>query len=466
MGSDNETVRKVRCCISRYEMISPGDLVVVAVSGGPDSVCLLDLLNTYRCDLDIELVAAHFDHRLRPGEDEAETRFVEDLASSMGLSFEAGRADPGMDRQNGSLEENARDARYRFLEQVRQMYGAHKIAVGHNLNDQAETVLMRLLRGSGPSGLAGIPPVREGCIIRPLIEVRRDEIESYLELRGLGYMTDSSNLERGYLRNRLRLDLLPRLKEYQPRIVERLGRTAEIMRMDEEWLDAKAGDWLGREADSGPQGDVRVPLPLFLGLDEAIRSRVVRRALRMAGGGLRRIGLRHWESINGIAAGERPQARVDLPNGLHVIKEYDTLIFTAEKQGGVEDFCYLLKGPGRSYLEALGCFITLEETTKEALPEGNDSPETAFLDAERLAYPLMVRNFRPGDRFIPLGMTGHKKIKDFFIDLKIPSGARARIPILTWGNDIVWVCGLRTDNRYRVNPGTRKVLKVALSGPP
>jgi tRNA(Ile)-lysidine synthase len=178
VGSINKTLIKVRHTITKYHMIEDGDRVVVAVSGGPDSVCLLDILQALQDELKIELIVAHFDHGLRPGEDEAESAFVKSLAMALNLQFEVKKADPGMDPRGASLEEKARNARYQFLEAVKKAFSAQKIAIGHHLNDQAETVLLRLLRGSGPSGLAGIPPCRENKIIRPLIEITRGEIDS------------------------------------------------------------------------------------------------------------------------------------------------------------------------------------------------------------------------------------------------------------------------------------------------
>ena len=260
MGSINETIKKVRHTIIKYKMIRDGDRVIVAVSGGPDSVCLLDILQELEDELMIELVVAHFDHGLRPGEDGVENRFVESLAVALNLPFEIKKADPDMGQGGASLEERARHARYQFLEEVKEKFSAQKIAIGHNLNDQAETVLMRLLRGSGPSGLAGIPPCREEKIIRPLIEITRGEIESYLELKGLTHMTDSSNLQACYLRNKIRLELLPRLREYQPRIVELLGRTADIMRNDEAWLAARAEEWVEGSTETRGDGEIRIPL--------------------------------------------------------------------------------------------------------------------------------------------------------------------------------------------------------------
>jgi tRNA(Ile)-lysidine synthase len=457
-----QTIRKVRNTISRYDMISHGDSVVVAVSGGPDSVCLLDILYQLKDDLGLKLVVAHLDHGLRPDEDEAETRFVKSLAGSLQLPFETKKAGSLMEQHESSLEERARDVRYRFLEEALQKFSARKIAVGHNLNDQAETVLMRLIRGSGPSGLAGIPPLRDEKIIRPLIEVSRNEVESYIEEKGLKYVTDISNLEPRYLRNSIRLDLLPQLRKYQPRIVELLGQTAGIMRKDEECLEEMAKAWVKGQDESGDGRELRFHLSSFKKLPEALKNRVIRYALRETGGSLRQVGLRHIEAVKRLAASEKPQAMANLPNHINIRKDYDALVFGLVKDTQAQGFCCFLDGPGTFYLDALRCTISLEEMVKSALAEMNASPWTAFLSAEKLAYPLMIRNFLPGDRFVPLGMSGHKKLKDFFIDLKLSSRARAQIPILTHSNRIVWVCGLRIDDRFKVTDDTEKVLKVTL----
>ena len=461
MDSVKKTIEKVRNTILRHNMIMHGDRVIVAVSGGPDSVCLLDILVAFTPELGIELVVAHFDHGLRPDEDEAETKFVKTLTASLKLPFETKKADPGLGGGAASQEERARLARYQFLEEVKERFSADRIAVGHNLNDQAETVLMRLLRGSGPSGLAGIPPCRDEKIIRPLIEISRDEIESYLAQRELTYVTDSSNLQTRYLRNRIRLELVPLLKKYQPRIVELLGQTAKVMRDDETWLAATAEEWVKGATEASVDGEIRMPLSSFKVLPEALKNRIIRHALKITGGGLRRVNWRHIKAVNQIAMGEKPQAFINLPNSITFRKVYDSLVFTAAKAKRAESFSYLLDGPGTFDLPALGRTVSLEEMENITLPDIGASPWTAFLNADRLSYPLMIRNFRPGDKFVPFGMNGHKKLKKFFIDLKVPSAVRTQTPILTCRDTPIWVCGQRIDDRFKVTPEIRKVLRVA-----
>ena len=460
MDPVKKIVKKVENTITGYRMLERGDRVIVAVSGGADSVCLLDILFTLKEILGLTLMVAHFDHGLRPDEDEYETDFVKSLAASFDCNFTTKKAARSLKPGNASLEEKARDVRYRFLNEIKERLSAQKIATGHNLNDQAETVLMRLLRGSGPSGLSGIPPVRDAHIIRPLIEVTRSQIQSYLSSKGLSHITDSSNSETKHLRNEIRLNLLPQLEKYQPKIVEILGRTAGIMREENTWLEAKATRWLKKWAEKGSNDEIVLPLLRFKGLPVPLQNHVIRQALKREGGSLRRISLPNIDAIKQVATDQKPQAEVTLPNMLAVKRVYDRLIFSKSKPETPKRFCYIIDKPGVFDLETLGCTIQLEEVERKALPKLTTSAWAACLDADRITYPLMLRNFRPGDRFVPLGMTGHKKLKSLFIDMKIPSHVREQIPILTQENEPIWVCGLRIDDRFKVTSTTKRVLKI------
>jgi tRNA(Ile)-lysidine synthase len=452
---------KVKQTIFNYEMIRPGDRVVVAVSGGPDSVCLLHLLYDLRDELGIDIVVAHFNHGLRPAEDEDETAFVRGLAESLVLPFETEKAAPAL-VADASIEEKARKARYRFLEKVRTTRQAQKIALGHSLDDQAETVLMRLLRGSGPSGLAGIPPVRDRIIIRPLIDVPRRDIEDYLKAHHCKYVTDSSNLQTEYLRNKIRLQLMPLLREYQPRLLERLGRTAELLRDENEYMDLLADHWLDEMRSSPGEGHISFLIDDFLQLPLPLRRRVARQAIKRIRKTTRRIHRRHIHAIHNLAQAEKPQGVLHLPKGLVIQKSYDRLIFSMGAGIEPRSFYYILEGPGTYPMEEIGKTLTLVEIRKEDLFEPGPSPWTVHLDAGKICYPLVARSPRPGDRFIPLGMKGHKKVKDFFVDLKVPSQVRQATLILFSGDTPIWIAGFRIDDRFKVQPHTKKILQATL----
>jgi tRNA(Ile)-lysidine synthase len=457
---EKQVTRTVRATLSEHGMIRRGDRVVVAVSGGADSVCLLDVLARLSPGMDLTLVAAHFDHGLRGEEDASETRFVARLASERGAVFETEKAPVSLHDRGGSLEERAREARYAFLDRVRQGHGARRVAVGHTLDDQAETVLMRLLRGAGLSGLSAIPPVREPGIVRPLIRVRRREVEGYLEARGIPWRTDPTNLLAGPLRNRIRLELLPRLLEHQPRLVERLGEMADLAREEDAFLEGLARDWLDEQRGAAEDGRVVLPRPALAGLPAALRRRVVRQALGSAKGGLAGVQRNHVAAVEGLIRGERPQSRVDLPGNRCVRRSYDRILFGPSEAGEAPGYHVWMPGPGSYSLQDAGLRVVLEEKTRSAVSTLSQSPRTAFLDAGRVRYPLEMRPRRPGDRFVPLGMEGSRKVKDVLIDLKVPMEARARIPLLLSRGTVVWLCGLRIDDRFKVTGGTEKVLVV------
>jgi tRNA(Ile)-lysidine synthase len=462
MNPIERTIRQVRGTMARNGMIESGDVVIVAVSGGLDSVCLLDILSQLTPELGIELVVAHFDHGLRPAEDEVETCFVRDLAARMKLPFEAEKGFLLAGTGAASLEEKARDARYTFLQAVRRKHRAQKIAVGHNLDDQAETVLMRLLRGSSPTGLAGIPPHRNRIVIRPLLETRRIEIAAYAEAKALKYVTDSSNLQATYLRNRIRLELIPALRMYQPRLIEHLGRLASVLRSENEYLEASAEAWIEREANRNPEGDTAVAISSFLGCPEPIRRRVTRRLLIQVKKTHRRIGHSHIESVDTLARGDKPQAALALPDGIRVKRIYDRLVFTRRPQERPGPFQVSLEGPGEFSLEAAGRSVVVEEIRGDSRLDFSNRTWAGFLDADKVRFPLILRNPRPGDRFVPLGMAGHRKLKDFFIDLKVPSEERANTPILVWQGTAVCICGYRVDDRFKVTPRTERILKITM----
>ena len=463
MNSIKDTIDRVRETISRYAMIDSGDLIIVAVSGGPDSLCLLDILYEIREELRIKLVVAHYDHGLRPAEDKSETRFVRSLAASLNLHFETEKASLLKTENTASTEEKARDARYKFLERLKAKLNAQKIATGHTLNDQAETVLMRFLRGSGPTGLAGIPPCRDNMIIRPLIELNRAGIESYVKDRGLTCVSDSSNVETHYLRNKIRLELLPLLLEYQPKLIEHLGQLAALMRGEDEYLESIVASWVKKKAKQTSENEIFVPVTSFVTLPRPLRNRVARHLLMKIGKSLRRIDQGHIQSVYHLALSKNPHATIDLPNGLKINKRYDRLFFTSGRSPKPRDFWYSFEGPGTFSLEQISRSISLVEIEEGVAVKMEGSPWVAYFDTDTILYPLILRNFRPGDRFVPLGMKGHKKIKDFFIDLKIPAEMRPLIPILVNQDTPMWVCGHRIDERFKVTRETKKILKVTIS---
>jgi len=443
-------------------MISSGDTVVVAVSGGPDSVCLLKILFQLQRWLNISLIVAHLDHGLRPQEDEKETEFVANLAKRLNLTLAYDKANNVTKAHGISIEEKAREIRYQFLEKVLDEHHAQKVALGHNMNDQAETVLMHLLRGAGPTGLSGIPPIREGRFIRPLINVTRDEIHTYLKQKGIPFMMDSSNLEKRYLRNKIRLELIPLLLNYQPRLIEHLGELAFLCRQEDQFIEEEANKGLQMVTLDSSDHSLDLSLTTFKNLPTPLQYRTIRQAIKRVKGNLRRIDIGHIKAIIDLANNMRPQIKMNLPENLIVKKIYGTLRFSLGTETETGDFSHYIKNTGRFKIHEINQTILLEEISKKDFLGSSPSLREAFLDLDRLQWPLRVRNFRAGDKLIPLGLNSFKKVKDIFIDNKIPSEERKKIAILENCNDIVWLCGIRIDNRYRIKEKTKRILRCKI----
>ena len=456
------TEKKALSAILEHGMVKSGDRIVVAVSGGPDSVCLLNILFQLRKPLNANLIVAHLDHGLRPNEDEKETEFVANLTRRLNLSLAYDKVNNLTKAHGTTIEEKAREIRYQFLTKVLDEYHAQKVALGHNMNDQAETVLMHILRGTGPTGLSGIPPIRENRFIRPLINITRDEIQTYLKQKDMPFMMDSSNLEKRFLRNKIRLELIPLLLNYQPMLIEHLGELAFLCRQEDQFMVEEAIKVLEMMILDSSEHSLDLSLTTFKSFSIPLQYRIIRQAIKRVKGNLRRIDIGHIKAVMDLANKERPQIKINLPENITVKKIYERLRFSLGVEIETGNFSYYIKNMGRFQIQEINQTISLEEISKKDFLLPSPSSREAFLDLDMFHWPIRVRNFRAGDRFIPLGLSGFKKLKDIFIDNKIPTEERKKIPILENGNDIVWVCGIRIDNRYRVNEKTKRILRCKL----
>ncbi len=457
-------LRTVMKTIREHELFSCGDTVVVAVSGGADSVALLDILAGLG-ELRLRLVIAHVNHLLRGAESDGDEAFVKDLAGHYGLPVESRAVDVRelSRRRRLSLEEAGRIARYAVFAEVAGAYRAKCTAIAHHADDQAETVLMRLVRGSGASGLCAMAPKSaDGSRVRPLLQVGRREIEAYLAARGLVFRSDSSNSNVNFLRNRIRHELIPCLASYNPAISARLADTAAAIRADEALLEHVTDEAMSRLA-SVAAGRVTFPVVELATEPRGMRMRLLRRALLMVRGDLARIGFRHLQAIDELLIPGRPQRRLSLPGDLAVMRSYDTLVVEATDGGSpAAPFEIFLEGPGTYPLPG-GTTLTIEEAAQP--PDWSAvSADTGWFDAENAPFPWLLRTFRPGDRIVPFGMTGSKKVKELFIDARIPLCERRRIPLVFSGGRLIWVCGVRVAEGARVAAGTPKIIRAAVVG--
>lgn len=457
---------QIRTTLRKYAMLSQGDVVLVGLSGGPDSVCLLIALDQIKDEYGITLCAGYIDHGLRPDEIPGEITFCSELCSALGVPFFTKAINvPSYAQERGlSTQEAARELRYQALEDIARERGAAKIALGHNADDQAETILMRLFRGSGSTGLSGIPPVRRH-IIRPLIEIERSAIEDFLahsspdaiRSTSLPYVIDSSNLKSYYLRNKIRHVLMPVVRSINPDIVSTLSRTADIFRDEERYFDIQVTKALMRLITNKTEERIELFLAPLESMDTVLLRRVLRRAVDEIKG-LRGIGFIHIEDIITLVKKGISGDRIYLPKNVRAVKGYSTLLLTAEKPQRLSS-C-LLDHPGEVVLKEASLVLrcSLIEDIGD-LNDYGDGKNVAVVDADKARFPLVIRSRMPGDYFYPLGFGKKKKLQDYFVDAKVPRDVRDAVPLLVAGDEIVWVVGYRLDERYRIDKSTARVLK-------
>jgi tRNA(Ile)-lysidine synthase len=460
--------------------------VLVAVSGGPDSIALAHVLHDLQRAGGFALAGlAHLNHQLRGDAADADERFCRDVAASLGLPIDVESMDVASLARDWdvSLEAAARRARYAFLERAASRLRADRVASGHTRNDQAETFLLRLLRGAGPGGLAGIRP-RSGAVIRPLLDATRDEVLVYLRERGLEWRDDASNADVAIPRNRVRHELIPLLEaRFTPGIVDVLAREATIARDDAEWLDRCAIETAPTVVLSNEGGRARLDAARLASVPLPVARRIVRDVLQTVEGA-RFAGFEHVDAVIALADSTAAQT-VDLPGVRAGRAAADIVIERRESQDrgtrqrraprgpspearGTNGFCYPLSIPGEVRIPEAGWSISAERVDSGAVP-GRRSPDEVVVQAAKLGTELAVRSRRPGDAFRPVGLGGRKKLQDFFVDRKIARPERDRVPIVVDGGDrIVWVVGQAVAEDFTVTgPAEGVILLKArrLGGP-
>jgi len=456
--------------IREHRLIAGGGKLVVAVSGGPDSVCLLYLLRALRDKLDITLYVAHLNHGLRGAESDADASYVAELAKKLDLQATVEQRDVRayQRKKRLSLEEAAREVRYSFLAEVAEATGADSVAVGHTLDDHIETILMHLIRGSGTRGLRGLHPCsqwRSGkaalTVLRPLLEVTREETAAYCRRYQLKPRLDTSNLSLSPLRNRIRQQLIPLLEGYNPQVTDALLRTARIAADDLAVLEEYALK-LGRNVVKEQGNTVILQKEPFLGLPTALQRHLLRSAIEKQLGNLMDIESRHIEEI--MAARHKPAGRIiTLPDGLTFTIEYDRYLLGSDP-AALSPFPSIekehdLRVPGTTALP--GWRINAEVIRQEQVLAERKGYIACF-DLDRTGDKLTVRPRRPGDRFQPLGMDQPKKLNEFMIDSKIPRAWRQRVPLVCSPKQIIWVVGWRIDARVSVTENTHNVLRLEM----
>jgi tRNA(Ile)-lysidine synthase len=444
---------KVKRTVEEHRLVAPGDRVLVAVSGGADSLTLLYALYWLRKEYALELAIAHLDHGIR-GDTAEDLRVVRQAADDLGLPLIYERADvPAYADERGlNLEEAARIVRLDFLERAARRFGAVRIALGHTRTDLAETVLMHLLRGAGPGGLKGItystPPY-----IRPLLSVSRQETRDFCLRHDIPFHDDPTNLDKRYLRNAIRLELLPLLQRYNPRAEEALARAAGLLAEAEEALD-----WAASRALAEVREGEHLSLAALAALPPAVQALAVRAFLIERLGSPRRLERVHVTKLLELIRAGR-SGEVALPGGIPAVVAGGKLTVGKEEKPREPEGSWRLPVPGEVEIAPLGWRFRAEFVPRPGslVPP---SPYIAYLDPQAVKQPLEIRPRRPGDRLRPLGLRGEKKVKNLLMEAKIPSEERDRWPLVCDQRGIVWVVGIRIAERYKVKQGTQEVLRI------
>lgn len=460
--------------IRKYDLFGQGERVVVAVSGGPDSVCLLHLLYRFKDMLGVKLHVAHLDHMLRGPDSRADADYVGELAKGLGIPLTAIQRDvASYQREEGlTLEQAAREVRYAFLGGVAEEVGASSVAVGHTQTDQVETVLMHLVRGSGLKGLVGLRPcspfpvysATDCTLVRPLLTFSREDTRDYCLKEGLMAREDATNLSIEPLRNRVRLELLPQLRRYNPRFDEAIVRLSRLAGDDYSLVSGLAAQ-IKQEIISYDKGSLIIDRRGFDGLHKALKRHIIQSVLYELRGGVQGIEAVHVESVMEFLCHPTGES-LDVGGGVVVTIDYDGYRFSRgewgycpypELEGG------MLNLPGETVIsgwKVSANIIAPECVPAAALTQGAD-PFTCYLDYGRVALPLMVRAQVSGDRFWPLGGPGVKKLSRFMTDAKIPQRYRGRIPVVVGADgSVVWFVGYRIDERFKVTPESSEVLRL------
>jgi len=465
-------ISRVRDAIRDNALLSRGDTVCVAVSGGVDSTVLLHILYILKDEFELKLVVCHLNHNLRGLESTRDRNFVKRLAKGLGLQFEGAKLlKKDINAARGeSLQEWARGRRLEFLTGCAKKHRAARIALGHNMDDQAETVFMRLIKGASLRGLSGMAWRRER-FIRPVLGLSRTEIDAFASANSIDFVEDSSNKGKKYLRNRIRHELMPVLEGYNPRVQEAIARSAELLREDEAFLAEAAAVALKKVVTSSktasrkkPRHAVTLDRKLLLSLTPSIFRRCFTGIVySLSSEAELSVYGPQIDAFSGLVKGRAPNASLKLCEGLFARRDYDIITITskAPKAVRLSEEELVLETPGKVRIKGLKEEVVA--TIIRGLPKDiSCSPDAAYFDIALLKGAHKVRTFRAGDRMTMMGMKGRKKLKDIFIDEKVPVEKRRKLMVVLSGDDIIWVAGLRRARLAPVTGSAKKILKLTV----
>ncbi len=450
-------IEKVRDYVRARGMIAPGTRVLAAVSGGSDSMALMTILSELSSELRIELAAAHFDHGIRP-EAGRESALVRRAAGKLEIPLFLGSGDVPAEarRTKKGIEETARILRYRFLEETAGVWNAGSVALGHTRDDQVETILHHIIRGAGWRGLQGIPP-RRGIFMRPLLACGREELKAHVRSRRVPYCADRSNLDNRFLRNRIRNRLIPYLERgYNPAAAEALLRLGENLAEGWETLEKPLRKLIPR---AGSREEVALRLARIADLTDFQIYLLIDLVLRDRFGVIQDVERTHFDAAKRLIRSGRSGKAVHFPHGIVARLEHGSLMVS--RSGAPPPIAgeVIVAGPGTYPLPWWNLFAEVERVNAKDVDPKGSATEGRFAG---IRFPVLVRGKRPGDRFIPFGMKGGKKLSDLFIDRKVPLSRRGAIPVFEDARGVFWVPGVAAAERTRIRPGTREALRIKL----
>ncbi|MFA9398840.1 MAG: tRNA lysidine(34) synthetase TilS [Clostridiaceae bacterium] len=445
--------------INKHGMMDNGDKIIVGVSGGPDSICLLHLLLSIREEYNLILCVAHINHKIRKIEGDNDEIFVKNFCKKNNIPFYSRSYDvEKIAKKNGeSTETCGRNIRYEYFNELFVELKANKIALAHNLNDQAETILMRIMRGTGLDGLMGIKAVRDNVFIRPLINVKRKDIEGYLIDNNIESKLDKTNLENIYRRNKIRLELIPYIENnFNENIISSLERLRDTLEVDLKYID-NISDLKYEKYCKSKGNKIIIEKDAFLE-DNAIVTRIIRKAYFNLMGTLNNLEKVHVYNIIKIQKSISGSV-VEMPNGIIAKNVYNNIVMQQqeEKIKNINEYT-LIKG--ENFIEELGYNIKMNLLDKIDKKDLIKSLEIKYFDYDKIDKDIKLRFRREGDVFHPIGMKGSKKIKKFFIDIKLEESKRDKIPLICFGDDIGWIVGIRVSEKYKIDSNTKKVLEI------
>ena len=453
---------KVLSTINKHELIQKGDKIVVGLSGGPDSVCLLHILSRLKDKFDLEIYAAHLNHQIRGIEAQKDAFYISKLCEEMGITFFIKSINvPEYCEKNGvSIEEGARKLRYEMFYEVKNNTRANKIAIGHNLNDQAETILMRIMRGTGLQGLKGIEYIRDGVIIRPILDIERSDIEKYCEQNNLNPRIDKTNLESIYTRNKIRLELIPYMKDnFNSNIIESIARMGNSLRSDNDYIENESLIKF-KEVSNINDDSVEINLSYYINLHNSIKVRILRNSIKHILGDTNFIDQRHIDDIIDLEDESKIDKVINLPRGIFVYRKKNSIILT-NKEIVIEEieFCYNIPSNGFIKIKEIGTIIETQVVNINKYKRSKSDKSSKWFDFNKIKGGIVVRSRRSGDKIKLSG--GSKKVKDLFIDIKIPKEDRCKIPIIADSQGILSVGDFRNSEDYKIDEKTKEVLKVS-----